>query len=676
MYILHLLFFAVSALAVQLKLSPSGTMFDGQYLWNNRTLRYERTAEDSSTGFTEYVERSSDGKWHMGSLSNHLEKGAVHVTVATAEHLEDSWDMVQIPRPNDQWVVTLDGDVLDILAKLQQYIQQNDDLHALKDLHRAAQTDSAWAVHMAVATAFMKANHGTLAPCVGSELCFYANSELFGEFQSLLAFSFSDSSAVARKIRDTLLDIGILKNVEADVLGTSSASWADDFTAADSPSHAYTGEGVYVFVVDSGIRSSHEEFGGRVLLEYSRNYLEEGDLQYVGNHGTHCASIVGGVGVGVASEVNIISSKVMGRDMLIHGHTLLKAINDIISVQIPKIRGVDPDAGIVLSMSLSFDVRWMPVEGAIETLYEHRAITVVAAGNSGQNVCTHAVSPQAAQFAVSVANLDRVSTPTLAATSNYGRCENATATIHNSWCKFTLPWKYATYEEAVRRCYDYGASNQPCTGVYNRLCRDEMEQDEFELCQSEPIRSSIGSCVHKVPLSRGIDVYAPGQRILGASSSSDNALLVLSGTSMSAPRVAGFVALLMEEAKNATDVDYILHTRLLMDSCREDRTVIRVGGLEESDDICVLSSRALPASTSAPSPASKAIAALQAPAPRRRVGRNVALLLLALVPILCLSGAVLIYTTDQITEDVGQSNSLHYYYKEAHNIKSHAASTS
>ena len=72
MYILRLLYFTVAALAVQLKLSPSGTMFDGQYLWNNSTRRYERTAEDSSTGFTEYVERSSDGKWYMGSLSNHL----------------------------------------------------------------------------------------------------------------------------------------------------------------------------------------------------------------------------------------------------------------------------------------------------------------------------------------------------------------------------------------------------------------------------------------------------------------------------------------------------------------------------------------------------------------------------------------------------------------------------
>jgi len=587
--IFFLLIFSTSAL--HLKMKAHNTMFDGEYLWNNHTRRYERVSIDTATGFREYIERTSDGKWRLGSLTNHIE-GSLHATIATAEHLEDAWDMNTNPRPNNQWVVTLNGDAGEILQKVNNYIEHNNDVKDVLNMYRHTQNEAKWAVHFSIATAFMKMNHGVLAPCVNDMLCFHSNSEIFGEFQSLLAFSFSDSSSVARRVRDTFLDIGILKNLEADVLGVSTTSLQQEYIADGEFYSGYSGTDVYVFVVDSGIRHSHHQFGDRVLLEYSRNYMDDSDdISDSENHGTHVASLIGGVDVGIASDVNIVCSKVIQEDGLVHGHILLKAIDDILSVQMPSIRNKDVDAGVVVSMSLSFDVRWMPLEDAIAKLFEHHAITVVAAGNYAQNVCTHAVSPQASRYAVSVANIANLQTSTLSPTSNYGRCEMKTHMNNDSWCKWTLPWEYSNYQDAVDKCYDYGASNKPCTGIYNPLCLNIAQQKEFYLCQSESIQSSVGSCVHKIPLSDGINIYAPGENIVGASSASDSGFVMLSGTSMAAPYVSGVVALLMEEAEKATDVEYIL-MRLLKDSCREDGNVLRSDGSVEGD-VCILSLRAL-----------------------------------------------------------------------------------
>jgi subtilisin family serine protease len=679
---LRLLLLILSASALRLKMGARDTVFDGEYLWNNSTERYERVSIDTATGFQEYIERTSEGKWRLGSLTNHIE-GTVHATIATAENLEDAWDMNERPRPNDQWVATLDGDKGEILYKLNRYIGRNEDIRDVRNLYRHTQNEAKWAVHLSIVTAFMKMNHGVLAPCVNDMLCFHPNSEIFGEFQSLLAFSFSDSSSVARRVRDTLLDVGILKNLEADILGVSATSREQDYIAEGEFYSGYTGTDVYVFVVDSGIRSSHHQFGNRVLLEYSRNYMDNnGDISDIANHGTHVASLIGGVDVGIASDVNIVCSKVIQQDGLVYGHILLKAIDDILSVQIPAIRSKDADAGIIVSMSLSFDVRWMPLEDAIAKLFEHRAITVVAAGNSAKNVCTDGVSPQAARYAVSVANIANLQPATLSSTSNYGRCDLQTHKNHDSWCKWTLPWEYSNYQDAADKCYAYGASNKPCVGIYNPLCLQETLQTEFHLCQSEPIESSVGSCIHKIPLNEGINIYAPGENIVGASSASDSAFVKLSGTSMAAPYVSGVVALLMEEAENATDVEYILYTRLLKDSCRENGNVIRSDGSEEGN-VCILSLRALSGGRSTqPSLPPRPIVPLKPPLHRSNGEDPELVLVLGFFLLFC----VLVFlclkkTPTQPNSIPTQPNSilgkeLHKYYKAVPGVKNQNASSS
>ena len=72
-----------------------------------------------------------------------------------------------------------------------------------------------------------------------------------------------------------------------------------------------TGAGVHVYVLDTGIRTTHQEFGGRATRDYDV-YGGNGD-DCVG-HGTHVAGIIGGSTHGVAKSVRLHSVKIGARD--------------------------------------------------------------------------------------------------------------------------------------------------------------------------------------------------------------------------------------------------------------------------------------------------------------------------------------------------------------------------
>src|SRR4029079_17000701 len=71
-----------------------------------------------------------------------------------------------------------------------------------------------------------------------------------------------------------------------------------------------TGAGVNVYIIDTGIRHTHSQFGGRVVAAYSAiadGYGADG-CQW---HGTHVAGTVGGSTVGVAKAVTLYSVRVL-----------------------------------------------------------------------------------------------------------------------------------------------------------------------------------------------------------------------------------------------------------------------------------------------------------------------------------------------------------------------------
>lgn len=60
--------------------------------------------------------------------------------------------------------------------------------------------------------------------------------------------------------------------------------------------YAYTGKGVTVFVLDSGMRLSHEQFEGRAVCGFDAVLGQESDIpcEDLKGHGSHVGAIVGG----------------------------------------------------------------------------------------------------------------------------------------------------------------------------------------------------------------------------------------------------------------------------------------------------------------------------------------------------------------------------------------------
>jgi subtilisin family serine protease len=68
------------------------------------------------------------------------------------------------------------------------------------------------------------------------------------------------------------------------------------------------GNGVDVYIIDSGIKISHSEFQGRAI--WGQNFSDDGiDRDELG-HGTHVAGTVGSLTYGVAKKVNLIAIKI------------------------------------------------------------------------------------------------------------------------------------------------------------------------------------------------------------------------------------------------------------------------------------------------------------------------------------------------------------------------------
>ena len=72
-----------------------------------------------------------------------------------------------------------------------------------------------------------------------------------------------------------------------------------------------TGAGVRAYIIDTGIRFSHQQFGGRALHGYTaiNDGYGSGDCE---GHGTHVAGTVGGITYGVAKSVTLYSVRVLG----------------------------------------------------------------------------------------------------------------------------------------------------------------------------------------------------------------------------------------------------------------------------------------------------------------------------------------------------------------------------
>ena len=70
-----------------------------------------------------------------------------------------------------------------------------------------------------------------------------------------------------------------------------------------------TGQGVTAYVIDTGIRTSHADFGGRATSGFDA--VDGGAADDCNGHGTHVASTIGGTTYGVAKRASLVAVRVL-----------------------------------------------------------------------------------------------------------------------------------------------------------------------------------------------------------------------------------------------------------------------------------------------------------------------------------------------------------------------------
>ena len=168
------------------------------------------------------------------------------------------------------------------------------------------------------------------------------------------------------------------------------------------------GAGVSVYVLDTGIRADHVEFGGRVAAGHSVIHDGYGSDDPHG-HGTHVAATIGGASFGVAPGVTLLSVRVLGADGT---GTVSSAIAGL-----EWVAGVAGTGPAVANLSLGAGAS-SSLDAAIAAVVNAGVSVVVAAGNDDRDACE--VSPARSSHAVTVGA--STSADERASFSNRGSC--------------------------------------------------------------------------------------------------------------------------------------------------------------------------------------------------------------------------------------------------------------
>jgi subtilisin family serine protease len=172
------------------------------------------------------------------------------------------------------------------------------------------------------------------------------------------------------------------------------------------------GDGVTIYVIDSGIDPQSPEFTGRNIT--GENFVPDGrDWTDCWGHGTGVASLAAGNTLGVAPNAKLVALRVFACDGLMSTtDQLLNAIQWVLDHHAP-------NTPAVVNMSLGSSAS-TTIDNKVQLLINAGIPVVVSAGNKSRNACGY--SPARIPDAITVGNAVIWDVISPAETSNFGSC--------------------------------------------------------------------------------------------------------------------------------------------------------------------------------------------------------------------------------------------------------------
>ncbi|HEY8184091.1 MAG TPA: S8 family peptidase, partial [Thermoanaerobaculia bacterium] len=168
-----------------------------------------------------------------------------------------------------------------------------------------------------------------------------------------------------------------------------------------------TASNVHAYIVDTGIRTSHTDFGGRASVGFDA--VGDGQNgQDCNGHGTHVSGTVGGATYGVAKGVTLVAVRVLNCSGSGTNSGVIAGVNWVAQNRI---------IPAVANMSLGGGAS-QALDDAVTGAVNAGVTFCVAAGNSNVDACT--TSPARTPAAITVGATD--STDHRASFSNFGTC--------------------------------------------------------------------------------------------------------------------------------------------------------------------------------------------------------------------------------------------------------------
>jgi subtilisin family serine protease len=253
----------------------------------------------------------------------------------------------------------------------------------------------------------------SIAPYIADELSNSHGGKLKNVWQNALnGFAVEMTEAQAERLSEDFRVAFVEEDgiVTADVTQSNPPWGLDRIDQRNRPLSAtytynFTGAGVRAYVIDTGIRTTHNEFGGRASNVFDAFGGSGADCN---GHGTHVAGTIGGTTYGVAKGslprgVRVLDCNGSGSNSGV-----------ISGVDFVRLNFIAP---AVANMSLGGGAS-SALDTAVNNLSNAGVPIAVAAGNSNANACNS--SPARAANAITVGST--TTTDARSSFSNFGTC--------------------------------------------------------------------------------------------------------------------------------------------------------------------------------------------------------------------------------------------------------------